>query len=161
MEVRIMVLATRSVFEEMDRLRRELDDFLGGGVGLRWDLPFSKISFLPGRAARSYPLVNVEEADDRFTVEALAPGLDPSTLQLSFHDNTLTVSGEKETVTEESESDRIHRLERSGGRFLRTVRLTREIDRDRIEAEYKDGILRVSLPKAEAARPRSIDVRVH
>ena len=155
-----MMLGTRTVFEEMDRLRQELDSFLGSGVGLRWDLPFSKVSFLPGRSARSYPLVNVREDEDRFTVEALAPGLDPDKIGLSFHENTLTIQGEKSAVTERSESDRIHRLERAGGRFHRSVQVSGDVDRDRIQADYTEGILKVTLPKAESARPRSIEVRV-
>jgi len=148
------------MFEEMGRLRRELDSFLGGDLGLPWNLPFSRFSFLPGRSARSYPLVNVTEERDAFRVDALAPGLDPQTLELSFSDHTLTMTGEKASITEETPHDKIHRLERSGGRFHRTVRLEQDVDRDAIRADYHDGILTVTLPKAESARPRTIEVRV-
>ena len=148
------------MFEEMNRLRQELDTVLGGDLGPRWNLPFSRFSFLPGRAARSYPLVNVVERPDSFEVEALAPGLDPSSLDLSFSDRTLSISGEKTAIDEETSYERVHRLERSGGRFHRTVRLEQDVDRDAIQAAYRDGILKVTLPKAESARPRSIEVSV-
>jgi len=155
-----MFAESRSIFEEMDRLRRALDTQVGGALGPMWNLPFSRISFLPGRSARAYPLVNVSERADRYEVAALAPGLDPATLELSFHDRTLTIRGEKTSVADEAASDRIHRLERSGGRFHRAVRISGAVDRDAIRADYRDGILTVTLPKAEAARPRTIDVQV-
>jgi HSP20 family protein len=148
------------MFEEMNRLREELDHVLGGDFGPRWNLPFSRFSFLPGRSARSYPLVNVVERSESFEVEALAPGLDPSTLELSFSDRTLSISGEKTSIADETSNERVHRLERSGGRFHRTVRLEQDVDRDAIQAAYRDGILKVTLPKAESARPRSIEVEV-
>ena len=148
------------MFEEMSRLRQELDTVLDGDSGPRWNLPFSRFSFLPGRAARSYPLVNVVERPESFEVEALAPGLDPSSLELSFSDRTLSISGEKTAIDQETSNERVHRLERSGGRFHRTVRLEQDVDRDAIQAAYRDGILKVTLPKAESARPRSIEVAV-
>ena len=148
------------MFEEMNRLRQELDTVLGGDFGPRWNLPFSRFSFLPGRSARSYPLMNVVERDEAFEVEALAPGLDPSSLELSFSDRTLSISGEKTAIGDETSNERVHRLERSGGRFHRTLRLEQDVDRDAIQAAYRDGILTVTLPKAENARPRSIEVEV-
>lgn len=155
-----MYVGTRTMFEEMDRLRRDLDGFLGGGLGLRWDLPFSRFSFLPGRSARSYPLVNVSEHADSFRVDALAPGLDVDSLDVSFADRTLSINGRKLAVDNETSEERIHRLERSGGQFRRTVRVENDVDPDGIRADYHDGILTVTLPKAESARPRNIDVQV-
>lgn len=155
-----MNVGTRTLFEEMDRLRRDLDGFLGGGLGLRWDLPFSRFSFLPGRSARSYPLVNVAEEADSFRIDALAPGLDPDSLNVSFSDRTLSITGKKSPVEDETPHERIHRLERSGGDFRRTVRLESDVDPDGIRADYRDGILTVTLPKAESARPRNIEVQV-
>ena len=148
------------MFEEMNRLRRELDSVLGGHLGPQWDLPFSRFSFLPGRSARSYPLVNVVEHPESFQVDALAPGLDPETLDLSFSDRTLSISGEKTSIGDQTANERVHRLERSGGRFHRTVRLEQDVNRDAIRAAYHDGILSVTLPKAESARPRTIEVQV-
>lgn len=153
-----MYVDTRTLFDDMERLHRELDGLLGRGFGR--NLPFSPISFLPGRSARSYPLVNVLENDDDVRVEALAPGLDPESLELSFHDRTLTIQGRKTSIPEDVPSERVHRLERSGGTFTRTVKIAREIDPEEIRADYRNGILTVTLPKAEAARPRQIEVRV-
>jgi HSP20 family protein len=148
------------MFEDMERLHRQLDGLLGHGIGLDWNLPFSRFSFLPGRAARSYPLVNVSEHPDHFRVDALAPALDPDSLELSFHDRTLTLQGRKTSIPEDISADRVQRLERSAGTFHRTVRVGSEVDPEGIRADYRDGILTVTLPKSEAARPRQIQVRV-
>lgn len=155
-----MYVGTRTMFEDMERLHRQLDGLLGRGFGIEWNLPFSRFSFLPGRSARSYPLVNVTEHDDHFRVDALAPGLDPTSLELSFHDQTLSIRGRKTSIADDVPTERVQRMERSGGTFHRTVQVGREVDPDAVRADYRDGILTVTLPKAEEARPRQIEVRV-
>jgi HSP20 family protein len=144
----------------MDRLRHEIDRFLGGEAGSRWSFPFSRVSFLPARAPRAYPLVNIYEEDDRYVVEAMAPGLDPETVEITVTQNRLTASGEKRGLPEGVKADLCHRVERAGGRFQRAVNLPGEIDRERIDAEYRNGMLRITVPKAEAARPKKIQVTV-
>ncbi|MFQ5852227.1 MAG: Hsp20/alpha crystallin family protein [Candidatus Binatia bacterium] len=145
-------------FKDMEALRREIDrafeDF-----GLRTE-PFLRIAFLPGRAARRYPLVNLHEEKDTLYVEALAPGVDPNSLNLTVVRNTLTISGEKQTSQEGVKAEAFHRNERAVGRFVRTIELPVEVDEGRVSADYKNGLLMVSLPKAERAKPKQIDVRV-
>jgi HSP20 family protein len=148
-----------SVFEDMDRLRREINRVLGD-VGTGWSHPFSRVSFLPARAPRAYPLVNIFDEEERYLVEALAPGLDPVTIDITVLENRLAVSGTKEGMPAEIETDCCHRAERAAGRFQRTINLPGEIDRERIEAEYVNGLLRISLPKSEKARPKKIQVKV-
>ena len=142
----------------IDSLRREIerafDDF-----GLRTG-PVFRTAFLPGRAARQYPLVNLAEDRDGIYVEALAPGVDPESLNISVVDNTLSISGEKKGVAQSVKTENIHRNERAAGRFVRTLQLPVEVDAEKVSANYKDGLLLVSLPKAEKARPKHISVQV-
>ena len=143
--------------QEMDSLRREIDRaFEDAGLGPRGGR--SRLAFLPGRGARQYPLVNVYDDGETFTVEALAPGLDADKIDLSVLHNTLTIAGEK-LGPQNLAPERIHRIERAAGRFMRTVQLPAEADPDKVSANYRDGFLVVTVPRAEAARPRKISVQ--
>ena len=143
--------------QEIDSLRREIDRaFEDAGLGPLGGR--SRLAFLPGRGARQYPLVNVHDNGETFTVEALAPGLDPDKIDLSVLRNTLTIAGEK-PGPEGIAPERIHRVERAAGRFMRTVELPAEADPDKVNASYKNGFLLVTVPRAEAARPRKIAVQ--
>src|SRR5919199_1243440 len=141
-------------FQEIESLRREIDrafeDAGLGPLGRR-----GRLAFLPGRAARQYPLVNVYDNGETFTVEALAPGLDPDKIDLSVLRNTLTIGGEK-TGPQGVPPEGWHRMERAAGRFMRTVELPAEVDPDRVNATYHNGLLVVSVPRAESARPRKV-----
>jgi len=150
-----------NVFDELNRMRREMDRLLGSERSPRWGFPFSRVSFLPGRAARSYPLMNISEDSDSIFVDALAPGIDPESLDISITGDQLTISGEKRSLPDDISAEMIHRNERASGRFLRSVTLTGEVESKRIEAGYKDGLLRITLPKAEAAKPKKIQVSVN
>jgi HSP20 family protein len=145
--------------QQMDALRqridRAFDDF-----GFQAP-PFFRAAFLPGRMARAYPLVNLHEDNDNLYVEAMAPGIDPDSLNLVVVHNTLTISGEKKGPPDEIGTDAFHREERAGGKFVRTIALPVEIDDSKVNAEYKDGLLLVTLPKSERAKPKRINVQVH
>ena len=145
---------------DMERMKREMDRFLEGFGSSGWSLPFSRTSFLPGRWARGYPLLNVGEDGDKLYVDALAPGVDPETLNVSVQQNQLTITGEKKALLSSIESAAVHRSERSAGQFSRSITLPMDVSADKIQATYRDGVLRVVLPKAEAAKPKQIQVRV-
>lgn len=144
-------------FEGMDALRREIDrafeDF-----GVRTFPPF-RTAFLPGRAARGYPLMNLYEDDNRIYVEALAPGVSPDSLSVAVIRNQLTVAGEKPS-SKEVKPEAFHRNERAAGAFTRTIELPVEVDDTKVQADYRDGVLLVTLPKAEKAKPKQINVQV-
>lgn len=144
-------------FRELEALRREIDQAFGE-AGLRPPGRRRQQAFLPGRAARQYPLVNIYDDGTAFYVEALAPGVDPDQLEINAAARALTISGEKVGLTDVA-AERVHRSERAAGRFTRTVELPHEIDPDQVSAEYRNGLLLLTLPRAEAARPRRVTVQ--
>jgi HSP20 family protein len=142
-------------FLELERLRREIDRAAGEITGRPSGRRFA---FLPGRAARQYPLVNVDDDGENFYVEAFAPGVDPAQLDVTVTRNILSIAGEKPGLSDVP-PERVHRVERAAGRFLRTVELPAEVDASRVEAQYRYGLLLLTLPRAEAARPRRVVVQ--
>lgn len=143
-------------FTEFDALRRDIDRALDAvRRGSR-----NPLGFLPGQNPRSYPLLNMTGDNDALHVEAVAPGLNPETLDVSVERNQLTISGEKTGIPSEVARENVHRSERAAGKFVRTLTLPVEIDESKVSAEYKNGVLRVHLPKAEKAKPRQITVAV-
>ncbi len=151
-------MATQDAFHRLDALRKEIDQAFNR-VGPQFP-PVFRSAFLPGRAAREYPLVNMYQRPDAFQLEALAPGADPKTLNISVSGNTLTITGEKLRVTGNVAREAFHREERAAGKFIRTVDLPAEIDDTKVQAEYKNGLLLITLPRAEKAKPRQINVQV-
>jgi HSP20 family protein len=103
-----------------------------------------------------FPPMNITQDADNFYVRAELPGVNLDDLELSAIRNKLSLSGKREISVEEAS---YHRREREGGNFSRSVTLPAEIDGDRVEARYTDGMLTVVLPKAEEARPRQIAVK--
>jgi HSP20 family protein len=145
-------------FQEIDALRREIDRAFEE-FGLE-TVPSYRAAFLPGRLARGYPLVNLHEDRDHLYVEAMAPGIDPHSLKLTVVHNTLTISGEKEGAPSDVKPEAFHREERARGKFVRTITLPVEIDENKVNAEYKNGLLVITLPRAEKAKPKPIAVQV-
>ena len=142
----------------MDALRQDIDRaFQNAGAS---NDAASRAAFLPGRAARRYPLVNLSEDRDHLYVEALAPGVAPESIDVSVLRNVLTISGEKQRHPEAIQPEAFHRSERAAGKFVRTLELPVEIDADQVSAQYQHGLLRITLPKASAARPKQISVSV-
>jgi len=139
---------TFSPFGDFEHLRRDM---------LRW---LDSVSG-DGKAqtgAGVFPPINVTEDADSYLVCAEVPGLKADELSISALRNQLSVSGKRE-LPQERERVSYHRKERAEGSFSRTVVLPNEIDAARVDAHYANGILTVTLPKAEAAKPRQITVR--
>jgi HSP20 family protein len=104
------------------------------------------------------PALDVREADDLFEVTVDLPGMDPKDVSVTFEAGVLTLSGTRE-FSRERKDDTYHRIERSFGTFARQIRLPRTADAERIEASFDQGVLTVTVPKAEAAKPRTIEVK--
>jgi len=103
--------------------------------------------------------VDVVESDHEFTVHAELPGLNKDDIKVTLEDNVLTIEGERKHEDEQKDKP-FFRRERSYGKFKRAFKLGTEVQADKIAANYKDGILTLTLPKSEAAKPRQIDVAV-
>jgi len=105
------------------------------------------------------PLVDVIETDSDFQILAELPGVEKKDVKLSVEDNVLTISGRRDQESEER-GKRVHRAERPYGSFARSFTVPDSADGQKATAEFKNGILKVRLPKSEKARPKSIDVEV-
>ena len=106
-----------------------------------------------------HPRVDVVESDHEFTVHAELPGLNKDDIKVTLEDNVLTIEGERKYEDEQKDTQ-FFRRERSYGTFKRAFKLGTEVQEDKIAANYKDGILTLTLPKSEAAKPRQIEVAV-
>lgn len=105
------------------------------------------------------PAVDVRETEDEIRVMAELPGLEPADVDVSIENNVLTISGEKKHEVEEGEEDSpFHLIERRYGRFERSFTLPRTVDADSISARFLNGVLTVTLPKAETAKPRRVQI---
>lgn len=133
-------------FGDFDQLRREMLRLFDSAAGE------------PAADAGVYPLLNVTQDDDAFYLRAEVPGIKPADISVSALRNRVSISGRRELAAER-EKVSYHRKERSGGTFNRTITLPAEVDADRVDARYADGILTLTLPKAEQAKPRQIKVK--
>src|SRR5436190_891272 len=131
--------------QEMDRVVNEVFAPVANEVNA-W--------FSPGVGV---PRLNVWEENDSFFAEAEVPGLTQVDLDVSVVGNQLTIKGRRETAADKEAV--FHRRERSVGEFVRAITLPAEIDADKVSATLTGGVLTVTLPKAEAAKPRKINVQ--
>ncbi len=154
-----MTLRTWDPFRELELLRREVERVFDDAGSWKW--PFSRVSFLPGVSARVYPMLNVNDDKDNIYVEALAPGLEPESIEVTVLQNVLRIAGKKTPITEDIKPEAFHRSERGAGSFVRTLTLPSEVDSDKITAQYKNGLLLLTLPKHEKAKPKQITVSVN
>ncbi len=106
------------------------------------------------------PTIDVLENEKEFVVKAELPGLSKDDFKLTVENNTLTLEGEKKFEGEEEKEDS-HRIERSYGAFKRSFRLTDSVDSKKIKADYKNGVLEITIPKAEKAKPKQIEISVN
>lgn len=145
-------MAGWDLFQEMDMLRREIDQAFRGIN--RTDL---NPSFLPGIGTGSYPRVNLGEDENNYYLEALVPGIDPQDIDLSLMRGTLTLSGERKEKT--TDGSTWHRHERGTGKFMRTIELPDMVDGTNVDAQYRNGVLLITLPKPQSVKPKKITVK--
>jgi len=127
------------------------------GLWANFDRLFDNFGAELTRPVTAFPAVNVWEDNDAFHLEAELPGLKQEDVNIAVTQrNVLTLSGERKP--EEGEG-RWHRRERGFGRFQRVLRLPAPVDADKVEAQLENGVLRLTLPKHEDAKPRRIAVK--
>lgn len=105
------------------------------------------------------PAVDILENNDQFVLKAEIPGMTKDDVKITLENNVLTIRGEKKNESDKKEGD-YHRIERSYGSFERSFTIPGTIKVNDIDAQYKDGVLTLTLPKAEEAKPKSIEVKV-
>jgi HSP20 family protein len=150
----MLVSTTRRPQDSMSSLRR-LNSILDEAFGT-W--PFQ--SQESGSLTSSWiPACDVFEDKDAVKIMAELPGVQPEDVKISLENNLLTVRGEKRQKAEES-NERVHRYERTYGSFERAFALPTTVDPEKIAANYANGVLTITIPKAERARPREIPVKV-
>jgi len=154
-----MTFVTWNPWRDLDALRREVERAF---ESFSVDRPLNTLFRTPLGSvfARSYPYINLSEDKDTVYVEALAPGIDPESLEISMVRDTLRIAGEKQPIKMDVKPEAYHRNERQAGKFIRTITLPVEVDGAKVSADYKNGVLLIKLAKAEAAKPRQIEVKV-
>ncbi|MBV8910167.1 MAG: Hsp20/alpha crystallin family protein [Gammaproteobacteria bacterium] len=135
---------------QIRRLEQELDQLFGNVPSL---VGTRDIRSLP---AGGFPALNVGSTTEAITVYLFAPGVDPKKLDISMHQNLLTVSGEREL--QQAEEATYYRRERYSGEFRRSISLPEDVDPERVEARYLDGILTVTIARRPSDKPRQIKV---
>ena len=138
----------RDPFEELERMRRQMDRLFEGLSGRLLGEPSPGV----------FPLVNVTESSDNYYVRAELPGVKSSDIDISVTGSSLSISGERKIFSEDEKAN-YHRREREAGRFSRMINLPGQIDTSKVEARCADGVLSVVLPKSEAAKPKQITIR--
>jgi HSP20 family protein len=139
---------TGDIFSELNRLQSVFDQ-----VFRPWER-----SSIRGLTGASFPVINVGATPDAVEVMALAPGLDPASLQLTVDRGVLVMSGERKSqLPEPGDDTSIYAQERFAGNFRRVVSLPEDADPARVDASYRDGILRVTVGKRESSKPRRIE----
>jgi HSP20 family protein len=136
------------LFDDFRRVEDEMDALFG-----RWPWPAGIRSVARG----TYPPINVGATPEQVDVYLFAAGLEPKTLDISMQENLLTVSGERKAPVEQNVD--YYRKERFDGAFRRVISLPENVDPDRVDARYRDGVLQIHVQRRAAARPRQIEVK--
>lgn len=136
-------------FRDMISLRADMDRLFKSLFG---EIPEEREGFWA-------PVMDIEEDNDNVMVRAEIPGMNKEDIKVSVRNNVLTISGERKQE-KEMKTKTYHRVERSYGKFSRTITLPSEVETDKIKASYKDGVLMVTLPKPESKKPKQIDVEI-
>jgi HSP20 family protein len=146
--------------------RPELSPFLGFGqlTSLRdeidrlFEAPMAELATTTRLLSGWTPVLDVYEDKENVIVKAELPGMKREEIEVSLHEGCLSISGERKAEEKHKDSEQ-YRSERYVGRFQRTVSLPTPVAGDKVKAQYKDGVLTITLPKTEEAKPRQIDIK--
>jgi HSP20 family protein len=141
-------LFSRDLFAELDRLQREMQQAFEFSPSIR------------GFGRGGFPALNVGGTPQSVELYAFAPGLDPASIQVDLDRGVLTIAGERKTDLPAADpKSAVHINERYSGRFHRVVTLPEDIDPDQVSAQYRDGVLHLSVKRRESAQPRRISIQ--
>ena len=138
-------------FRDFEWMRRDMDRL--------WNSFFERGTLRSEEGGEWLPSLDVAETKNEIVVKAEVPGLEPKDIDISLSDGLLTIKGEKKQEREEKEEN-YHLVERSYGSFARSIRLPNEVQSDKINASYKNGVLKIVLPKSEEAKKKEIKIKV-
>lgn len=139
----------------IQRFKNEID----GMFSRFFDDSFLPASSLWNESSSFIPKCNIEEKNDHYLVEVEIPGVDPKDIHIELEGNTMTIKGERKRETKtENEDNKMHVVEQSYGSFYRAFTLPNNVNADQINAENKNGILFIRLPKNKESEPRRIDI---
>jgi HSP20 family protein len=145
-----MALARWDPFRDLSILQERMNRvFEDAGRGWRSDEPSSTTTWSPA--------VDIYETENEIIVQAELPGVDRKDITLNLEKNVLTLKGERR-FEKETKQENYHRIERSYGGFSRAFSIPAVVDEDKIRADYKDGILKIGLPKKEQVKPKQIQI---
>ena len=138
----------RSPFQELEQMRQQMANI------------FSRLSDADVQSSRAgvFPAINLTEDKDKYFVRAELPGLKADDLDIQATGKGISISGERK-IPEQGDNVRYHRRERESGSFSRIISLPSDIDSDKVNASLSDGVLTITVPKAETAKPRQITVK--
>lgn len=141
----------------IDEMERQMERFFESVFPTGWMRPFRWERPALGELAEWRPAVDVVDRDDEIVIRAEIPGVEKDDLDVSMSDSTITIKGTTKREEKEEKGD-YYRCETARGTFMRTVMLPGEVDSSKAEATYKDGLLTLKLPKAEASKRRRIKI---
>ncbi len=134
-------------------------DTFRGEVGRLFDDFSRSVSERGEGASTFYPRVDIKETKNDYIFSAELPGVEKDDVTISLHENTLTIKGEKKSE-EKKENDYYYHVERKYGTYRRSFILPTKVNTDNIKAAFKDGILTITLPKKEEAKPKEISITI-
>lgn len=136
------------LFDQLERMRREMDQLFGGSPGS---------AGIRSVASGTFPPINVGASSEQVDVYVFAAGVDPKSLDISLQQNLLSIAGERKT--EAPEKAEFYRRERFNGAFRRAITLPEDVDPDKVNAAYRDGVLHITVERREEVKPRQIEVK--
>ncbi len=137
-----------SFFDDFRSLEREIDQLFGSGA---WP------NGIRSAARGAYPPINVGSTPNQVDLYLFIAGVDPKSLDISIQQNLLTIAGERKAGIREEAN--YYRKERFDGAFRRTLTLPEDVDPDKVDASYKDGILHITVQRREVVKPRQIKIK--
>ena len=144
-------LTTWPGFGQLTDLRDEIDRL--------FESPLAELTRTSCLLSGWTPALDLSEDKDNLYVKVELPGMKREEIDISLHEGSLSISGERKSEQKHQDAE-VYRAERFFGRFQRTVTLPAAVAADKVKAQYKDGILTITLPKTEEAKPKHIDVDV-
>ena len=147
-----MELVRRNPFRELEDMQGRLNRLFG-------EAPFARTVDNEMSFSGWSPAVDVQETDQEYLIKADLPDVKKDDVKVELLDGTLTIQGERQQE-KEKKGKKFHKIEREYGTFLRRFAMPSEVDATKVQAEFKNGVLNVHLPKSATAKPKAIDVKV-